>query len=407
MIDPVLQPYVDMLPLALLAFFAALLLTPLVGFIAEKYHFVDLPATMRKRTDKTLEQRLHDNVKPRLGALAVLIPFILIATTQIPMTTQLSGLFLGLIILTVVGVIDDRYELSGGVQFGFQILAAVIVVVTGTTIPAISVAGLDLDFTGWQTALNLGSFVYNMTLPADIITILWIVTLVNALNWVCGIDALGEGMTIIAAVTMTILSVRFGANELALIPFLLGFGVLGFLPYNYPPSKIIGGTAGHGYGFVLAVLSILIAAQSGSGGNGPKLTTAIIILSIPLIDMIWVLINRMRNHKTVNILKLFSISGREHLHHRLMDAGFSAKQTLYIETSAMAIIALVAFQFGGFNTGLVAGIAVITALIVAFTLISLRNRRNSRSSKAIVKKPDGPQPPIVDTGPTPEERFAY
>lgn len=401
-----LEPYINMLPYALLAFLAAVILTPIIGVIAEKFDFVDLPATMRKRTDKTISQRLHDNVKPRLGALAVIIPFMIIAVGTVHMSTQMSGMFVGLAILTIVGILDDKYELSGKVQLLFQLIAAVIVVITGSTITGISVAGLDLDFVASSTAINFGSFVYYMNLPADIITVIWILLIVNALNWVCGIDALGEGMAIIAALVMSILSVRFGALDLAFIPFVLAFGILGFILYNYPPSKIIGGTVGHGYGFIIAVLSIMISSVA-TAGNGPKLTTSIIILSIPILDMIWVLINRMKENKTINIFKLLSISGRVHLHHRLMAAGLTTKQTLYVETSAMAIIAVVAFYFGDFNNALTTGLIVIALILILFTFISIRNRAVSRTK--IVKKSKEPEDPpaIVDTGPSPEERYAY
>ncbi|MFQ5492995.1 MAG: glycosyltransferase family 4 protein [Candidatus Dojkabacteria bacterium] len=392
----IFEPYLDLLPYMAAAFFVSLLLTPVIGYLATKYRFIDLPAKLRKRTDKTIDQRIHDEAKPRLGGLAVLIPFFLIAFAGSTLTSQVWGMLLGLGIIVIVGVLDDKYELSGGVQFAFQLLAAIIVVVSGVSITHVDVAGLSIDFNSFSRELNLGSFIYNFVFPADLITVGWIMIIVNALNWVCGIDALGEGITFIAALTTMILAVRVGSPEFAIFPALLVAGLLGFIPYNFPPSKIIGGTAGHtGYGFLLAVLAIL---------SGAKITSGIILLSIPLVDMGWVLLNRMRDHKTVNIFKLFSISGRVHLHHRLMSLGFSGKQTLYIETSAMAVVSLIALYFGDFNTSLITLVLVIALLIIFFTIISLRTRNKPSTPKP---PPSEPEPPVIDTGPTPEEKYAY
>ncbi|MCA9383539.1 undecaprenyl/decaprenyl-phosphate alpha-N-acetylglucosaminyl 1-phosphate transferase [Candidatus Dojkabacteria bacterium] len=391
-----LQPYIDLLPYAGAAFLAALLLTPIAGTIAHKVGAMDLPASMRKRNDKTVSTRIHKEAKPRLGGMAVLIPVILIAFSQMELTTPILGILIGLIILVISGVIDDIKELSGGSQIIIHFSVALLVVVTGSTISEIVVAGLNLNFNFFEAALHFGAYTYNFIFPADLITILWIMAIINAVNWVSGIDALGEGVTIIASVTIMLLAIKLGRPEIAILPAVLSGGVLGFLPYNFPPSKILGGGAADApYGFLLAVLSIV---------GGAKITTAIIILSVPIIDMIWVILYRLKEHTDVPFLKRPFVSGRVHLHHRLMSLGFTPKQTLVIESTAMTISAVVAFYFGGFSTTLIAAISVFAGLLVGFVIITFINRK--RQIEEVDKLPE-PEPEEPEDTQTPEERFAY
>lgn len=394
----VLEPYLNILPLAIVAFFCSLLLTPIVGFISQKYKFIDLPASMRKRTDSTIDQRIHKEAKLRLGGIAVMVPFLVITLLHANLNAQILGIILGLGLIIIVGIFDDKYELSGGMQFLFQAIAASLVVFGGTTVQEVDLAGLSFNFNLFERAIPVANYIYYFRFPADLLTVIWILTIMNALNWVGGIDALGEGMTLIAAVTIMMLSVKIGVPELAFLPAILAGGMLGFIPYNFPPSKIMGGAVGHtGSGFLLAVLAII---------SGAKIPSAIILLSIPLLDMVWVLIHRMKQHRTINIFKLLSVSGRVHLHHRLMGLGFSAKQTLYIESTATLIVSILAFYFGGFSTQAIVIVAVFAGILLLFTFISIRSRVKPASKKKQLHPQEG-EPPIIDTGPTPEERYAY
>lgn len=392
-----LQPYIDLLPYILMAFFASLLLTPFVGAIALKIKAIDLPATLRKRTDKTLAQRLHTVAKPRLGGLAVITPFLLIIATQMNLDTQLIGVLIGLIILLIVGAIDDKIELASKSQFITHFIVAVIVVVSGTSISSIQVAGLNLDFVSFASDLNIGTFLYTFQFPADIITILWIMTIINAVNWVCGIDALGESITTAAAITTMLLSIKLGRPEFAILPATLAGGILGFIPYNFPPSKIIGGTISHtSFGYLLAVMSML---------SGAKITTAIIILGIPIVDMLWVISYRIKTHSHLPLLKRPFVSGSVHLHHRIMSLGYNDKQTLLIETTAMAVVSLVAIYFGRFSSTLLATVGVITGLLIFFIFITIRSKSVAKKKQLQIRTQS--KPVFTDDEVPPEQRFAY
>jgi len=399
-----LAPYIDMLPLIISAFVVSLLATPLIGVFAMKFGFVDLPATMRRRTDPTLNQRLHKKIKPRLGALAALMPLVYVFATQINLTTPIIGVLIGLIILILGGVIDDKYELGSGTQFAIQALAALIVVITGTSILSIQIFGLPLNFSAFSKELSIFGLEYMFVFPADIITFFWIMTMINAVNWVCGIDALGELLTAIAAITTTMLSMKFGNPELAIISVTLAAGILGYVPYNFPPSKIIGGTAGHtSFGYLISVLAIL---------SGAKITTGIILLIIPLVDMMWVMFYRIKTHTNLPLFKRPFVSGKVHLHHRLMDAGYSQKQVLLIEGIGMGVVAILAIYFGGFANITLVGTILLAVIIVIFALINVKkdnqrklaiHQRKSSHSKSGDSDSNGDS----SDGLTPEEKFAY
>ena len=397
-ISSILEKYYEFIPYFGLAFIIAFFLTPIMGKIAKKLKAVDLPATQRRRDDKTLQQRIHKKAKPRLGGLAIIIPFVLITLFTQNITPQLIGLYIGIGILTVVGVLDDIYELSGKIKLPFQLLAAIVVVVAGSTIPSIQIAGQFFDFTAWTTDIDIFGYIYKFIFPADFISVFWIVLLINAINWVGGIDALEETVTFVAAITMMFIGVKLGNPELAFLAVVLSGSILGFMPFNFPPSKILAGDAGDTVlGFTIAVLSIQV---------GAKFPTAILVLIIPILDMIWVLFGRLKRNRIRNPLNLLSISDRTHLHHRLLDLGYSGKQVLFLEATAISILATVAFYLTSMNTLVLVAIAA-SAVLIMFSLIGVYSKRKKdklRREKELNK--DLPPEPTPDE-PSPESKYAY
>jgi len=395
-----IKPYLDLSPQLFIAFTLSLLLTPFVGYIARRYGFIDLPLSQRPRAEKTIEQKIHNRTIPRLGGLAVLLPFLVIFMTSVELTTQMWGIILGVIVLMISGAIDDKFDLSSKQQFFFQILASIITVIAGTSITFIQVMGVEIDLNLFSKEFFLGDLIYNFVFPADLFTVFWIVTIINALNWVFGIDALGEGITIITSITIMFIAVKTGRPELAILPAALGASLFGYLPYNFPPSKIISGTIGtSSYGFLVAVLATI---------SGAKISTAILLLTLPLFDMFWVIIYRLSHFKNVPLLKRPFQKGRIHLHHRLINAGYTIKETVVIETSAMAVIAILAYYLAGFGAKLlsVSIFMAIIALIASITVLSSRKKRAQERLKRMKAKDDVP-PPTIEKDIPPEERYAY
>ena len=395
-----LKPYSDFAPAIFVALSITLLITPLVGYLAKRFGFVDLPVSQRPRGVRSNEQRIHNSILPRIGGLAVMLSFIVVAFTSSEISAPIWGLMIGVMILMVSGAIDDKYELKSNTQFLFQILAAVITVISGTSITFMQILGVEIDLNWFSSEIFIGNFIYNFVFPADLFTILWIVTIINALNWVFGIDALGEGITIITSFTIMFIAVKTGRPEIAILPAILGASLIGYLPYNYPPSKIISGTIGtSSYGFLIAVLAMM---------SGAKISTAILLLTLPLFDMFWVILYRMTHFKNIPLLKRPFQPGRVHMHHRLMSAGYTMKETLVIETSAMAVIAFIAYYFAGFGTKLltVSILAVIITIIATVAVFSSKGKRKKEREK-FARIEDDPPPTIIEKDISPEEKYAY
>lgn len=398
-IIPNIEVYLNLLPLFGIALLATFLLTPIFGKLAKRIKAVDLPTKQRGRTDKTAAQRIHKRAKPRLGGLAIVIPFIIISLASTDPNPHILGLFAGIGVLTLVGTLDDIFDLSGKIQLPFHLLAALIVVISGVTFSSIQVAGIFIDLNFWEATINIFGFLYNFVFPADLLAVLWIITLINALNWVGGIDALEESVSLIATLTLMFLGVKTGNLAVAGLAATLAGSILGFIPYNFPPSKIFAGTVGDTImGFSIAVLAI---------EGGGKIPAALLILIIPLIDMIWVLGGRIKRNNIKNPIDILSISDRTHLHHRLLDLGYTDKQVLFIESTAIAFLSALAFYLTDLSRLLIIAISVALILTI-FSIISIQAR--SRKIKlARLEKEDAerrkkePEPPEA----SPESKYAY
>ncbi|MBD3280311.1 hypothetical protein GF389_02185 [Candidatus Dojkabacteria bacterium] len=396
LINDIIEQYWPFIPKMGFAFLVAFLLTPLVGRIAKALGIVDLPKEKRPTTDKTRDRRIHKGIIAKLGGIAIMTAFFsaLLVFDSVP--SEMYPILFGLGVLTVMGVLDDKYDISGKYQIVIQFFVVLVVVVSGITITDIQIAGQFIDLSSYQTSLDFGIFTYNMILPADVITLVWIMVVMNALAWVCGIDALGESITFIAAITFATLSVKFGNPEYALMFFLFAGAVNGFIPYNFPKAKIFAGTSGHiNYGFFLASMAVI---------SGTKLPSAILILVIPIVDMIWVILGRIKNNNLTNVFDLLSISDRTHLHHRIMNLGFSAKETLKIELAFFSVFCVIAFYFGGFSTDFVFLAGGIVLIVIFFTLLGILYKLNWKRKKDRERR--RPKDPVSKEL-TPEEKYAY
>lgn len=393
-----ISQYFPYIPPAVLAFAITFLSTPLIGRFAKRFSFVDLPAHKRAPGDRTKAQRIHKKTIPKLGGFAIMLGFFstLLFLDDVP--SKIYGILIGMGIMTLLGVLDDRYELSGKVQISFQLLAALIVVISGVSILDIQIAGQYIDLSAFSTNISLLGLEYVFHFPADILTLVWILIVTNAMGWTCGIDSLGESLSFVAAITFGALSMKFGNPSYTYILFIFAGSIWGFIPYNFPVAKIRAGTSGDlNYGFFLSTMAIV---------SGTKLPTAILILILPLIDMIWVLIGRIRHNHLKSPLELLSISDRTHLHHRIMDLGYSVKQTLFLELTLFSIFSILAFYLGGFSFDFVVLSSVIVFVLIVFSLITIIYKRGGVVNKDDRKRQKRPEKTITKD-PTPEEKYAY
>ena len=294
--------------MALLALLLSLLLVLGVGKLAIKIGAVDKPNA----------RKVHTRIMPRMGGLAIYVSFFVVLFLSHSMTKELLGLFLGGTVLVIVGIIDDMKDIPAKVKLCGQIVAACIVVVFGVRV-------------NFMTNIFHGDtfFLSVFSIP---VTIIWIVAIINAVNLIDGLDGLAAGISIIAATTMAVAGYASGQTEMASMAMILIGATLGFLRYNFHPAKIFMGDTGSMFlGYNLAVFAVLGVAKSFTMLS---LVTPILVLAIPILDTLFAIIRRKMNHKPI-----FK-PDKHHLHHCLLNYGFSHRNTVLIIYAVSAVLAL-------------------------------------------------------------------
>ena len=290
------------------------LATPLVKNLAYKVGAIDVPKDNR---------RMHHEPIPRLGGLAIFIAFLftVIVLADIDRTTR--GILLGAIMIVILGVMDDIMTLKALPKFLVQIAAAGVAVYHGCVIQFISNPNIfsPMDY------LNLGW----LSIP---VTIIWIVAITNAVNFIDGLDGLAVGVSAISTASLLIIALMVEELNIAIILAALLGSCLGFIPYNKNPAKIFMGDTGATFlGFILATLSVqglfkLYAIIS--------FAVPFLILGIPIFDICFAFLRRIA--KGQNPMQ----ADRGHVHHRLIDMGFNQKQAVAISYMLTAILGLAA-----------------------------------------------------------------
>lgn len=283
---------------ALLALIICLFLVPFVGKLAIKIGAVDKPNA----------RKVHTTLMPRMGGLAIYLSFFAVVLCTQPLTKEIIGLLLGATLLIAVGIWDDCKDIPAKVKLVGQIAAACIPVAFGIRVEFMS---NPLD----GLPLHLAVF----SIP---VTVIWIVGIINAVNLIDGLDGLAAGTSIIAAITMAIVGYSSGQYTMMALALILAGAALGFLRYNFHPAKIFMGDTGSMFlGYILSVLAVMGVAKSVTFIS---LVTPILVLGIPIFDTLFAIIRRTIKHQP-----LFK-PDKEHLHHCLLNMGFSHRNTVLV-----------------------------------------------------------------------------
>ena len=331
-----------------LAFIVSFVATPIAKKVAFCIGAVDVPKD---------DRRMHKKPIARLGGLAIFSGFIIslmfglvstiIGVVGITPNKQLLGMLVGVFIIVGMGIVDDIKQLGPKIKFVFQILAAVLVVwISGDKISIItnpfSTSGISI----------LSDFI------AYPLTIFWIVGITNAINFIDGLDGLAAGVSSISYLSLMFISILQGEEQSAMIIAILAGATLGFLPYNFNPAKIIMGDTGSTFlGFTLGVISIQGMMKTYAAIS---IAIPILVLGLPLFDTTFAILRRLIKRKPI------MAPDRGHLHHRLIDMGFSQKQsvvTMYAVSGALGLAAIVLADKGALS-------AVILIIAVSVFLIA-------------------------------------
>jgi len=314
----------------------SLVLTRILLSIAIKLNILDRPRLGRK---------VHKKPTPLLGGLAVFFAaFIVIGILYFInpefvlgrhlFLKNILGIFIGGAIIMLGGVLDDKYNLKPKFQIIFPILAALVIVIAGLGIRQISNpfdGMINLARYEWILFWRDG-IAYRFTLFADLFTFVWMMGMMYTTKFLDGLDGLASGIGVIGSIIIFVLSLTREVNqpETALLALIFAAACFGFLFFNWHPAKIFLGEGGSLFiGFMLGSLAIL---------SGSKISTTLLIIGLPVLDVLWVIIRR------IFIEKKSPFSGdKKHFHHRLLDAGFShrgAVLLLYFITASFGISAL-------------------------------------------------------------------
>ena len=321
----------------LLAFIISLITTPYSIKLANKIGAIDVPKD---------DRRMRKKAMPKLGGIAVIagfiisiiyLLFVMSIENSIDLFTEemylkkILGIFLGIIIITITGIIDDTKTLKPYQKLIGQLLAAIIVVLFGVKIDQINITFLS--------EMGLSNNI------STVITIIWIVGITNAINLIDGLDGLSSGIALISCISLLII---FALNNSPIIAILIVTSLIGalagFLPFNFSPAKtFIGDTGSNFLGYILSIVSILGVAKTYTA---VVIALPILVLGLPILDVACAIIRRIIKGKS---LKAIFKADKGHLHHKLVQKGFSQKQSvliLYAISAAFGMFAIILFDSG-------------------------------------------------------------
>ncbi len=349
----------DIVTLLVATTFAAFLLnvvvTPIIISLAHRNEWYD----------ERNHRKIHTTNTPRLGGVGMFLSFSIAAITAIVLfyrwgtpipwiPRQVLFSFLGLGLIHGMGLFDDFVNLKAATKFFVQIAAASLVVVGGVYIRV-------LDFPG------IVSFSIHPVIGIPI-TILWIVSIANAVNLTDGADGLAGLLAGMAALFMGLIALSRGNGASALIAFVLVGSIAGFMVYNFPPAKIFMGDSGSLFlGFILAVIPVFgFEGAIGVFAPAPVLT----LLFIPVLDTILAMYRRIGRGLPIHS------ADKEHLHHRLIDRRIFGPKLLLVIFLAMAVFGAMAMAWYSLPGRIVGSLTVLlwSGAVIVATLLGKRHR---------------------------------
>ncbi|MGM9933207.1 MraY family glycosyltransferase [Pradoshia sp.] len=322
----------------LVAVVMTILFTPYVIKLAHKIGATDSPN----------KRKVHSKVMPSMGGLAIFLSFIITVSIFMPglsSSRTYTSIIVGATLIIILGIFDDKFELSAKVKFLGQIVAALIIVVGGN----IQVNFINTPF---------GDPIYFGYLAIPL-TVIWIVGITNAINLIDGLDGLAAGVSTIALLTIAGMAVfKIGDMFVALIALVLAGSTLGFLRFNFFPAKIFMGDTGAMFlGFMIAVLSLL----GFKNVTVISLIIPIVILGVPISDTFYAIVRRVLHKKPL------SAPDKSHLHHCLLRLGYSHRKTVLLIYAMAASFGVAAFIFS--MATLWGAIFLIAVLLIALEIL--------------------------------------
>jgi UDP-GlcNAc:undecaprenyl-phosphate GlcNAc-1-phosphate transferase len=353
----------------------AFLATPLVRVVVVRRGGFDVP----------VDRKIHRDPTPTYGGIAIYIGFasaFAAATAIGPLReafrfSEVFGILVGGLVVLALGVADDRHDLSPTAKLAGQIFAGGILYLSGVQMSFFWLPGI-------------GTISVSPDISA-ILTIVWIVLLTNAVNYIDGLDGLAAGLSAIAAGGLFVYSTRLpeeflGPDPLApLVAAALVGACVGFLPFNFHPARIfMGDTGAMPLGFFLAGATIsMIGRFTGPGSAGgrlalPLIFTPVVFLALPLGNYVFVTLRRLANRQPIMVGER-----DEHLHYRLLQIGHSHRRAVLVMYGWALVLAVGLVVAGTISYGrFVLAFAVAGGTVLLLT-IAPRLRRGNGTEETV------------------------
>lgn len=321
-----------------IAFLVTYVMIPIARKVFVDFDIVDRPG----------KRKVHNKIVPYGGGVAIFIGFMIALLLYKDCAVQISGFLISISLITLLGIFDDKYNLNPFVKLISQSLIAIYIINLGVYID------VEKIFDG-----RLNDFAY-LSYP---LTYFWIVGVTNAINIIDGLDGLAAGVSVISALTVATVSLLTGEPVVGAMALFLAAATAGFLPENFKTKIFMGDSGSMLLGFSLAVLSIMASVKLAASFS---LLVPIMILAIPIFDTAFAILRRFKNRKSI------FVGDSRHLHHRLIDMGFSARQTVlgaYAISVIFGILAVVATQTSHRIGYIIFGFSLIFIIIVGSTIV--------------------------------------
>jgi UDP-GlcNAc:undecaprenyl-phosphate GlcNAc-1-phosphate transferase len=319
------------------------LLTPIIIVIASKTGIVDAPGG----------RKIHDRVTPLLGGAVIIISFISALLANMILDARDIALIAGGTVVAIVGLIDDWKSIRARYKLVIQIIVVIILIRSGIILDLFPI------HTTWGYLLNAS------------LSIIWIVGLTNAMNFIDGMDGLATGVSAIISLFMGLVAFQTNQPFMGWIAIAMLGSCLGFLPFNFslrrPASIFLGDAGSTFFGFVLAALAI----KADWADNNPivSFATPVLVFWVLIYDMAYISIERVVTGKVKSFQGWIDYVGTDHIHHRLLVIFGDRRKVVFFIFFLCATLGISAITLRGASTS--DGILTVVQAFLITVIVSI------------------------------------
>ena len=354
-----------------LAALVAAAATPLAVWVAPKIGVMDVPKDNR---------RIHSKPMPRFGGVAIYLGMMVSLAVFTIHARGVTAIMLGCTLMYFLGLADDIKNLKPSIKFIGQAAIATIVFFLGVRITFVRITLIELFF-GSDPIMFGGIIDY-------VVTVLWLVAITNSVNLIDGLDGLAAGISAISALCIAYVAYIHGYVVPTMVMMAIAGSAMGFLPFNFHPAKIFMGDAGSQLlGFAIAAFSLTGTVKSATI---MVVLMPALVLGLPIFDTIMAIIRRTSRHQSIGT------ADKEHLHHRIMKAGFGQRRAVLLMYSVSGVMGTMAVLYSRGLYVECVGLLAVVAMIIGVILTDTGKNNISLKGVRIIREDLGDE--IVEDG---------